>query len=108
MNIKNHKEKIIDNLYLVLIIVGIWLTLIGLFIFVKIYVTNLTPNVIIITPIAEKFWDFITAGVQFLLTVVYILGGLYFWYRVIKLYFWKRMKKSGQFEDEKNNIISEK
>ncbi|MHA1231974.1 MAG: hypothetical protein ACTSRP_14460 [Candidatus Helarchaeota archaeon] len=102
---KNLKDIIMDNFILCLMIIGIWLTLMGLFVFVKIYVANLSPNVIIITPFQQKIWDLITGGVQFILTLVYIFGGLYVWYRVIRLYFWRRMKKSGQYENEEDDII---
>ncbi|MHA1788935.1 MAG: hypothetical protein ACTSXT_06865 [Candidatus Helarchaeota archaeon] len=108
MNLINKiKDELSENFYLLIMITGIWITLICLFLFIKIYVTNLTPNVTIVTPIAEKFWDLITAAVQFLLALVYIVGGLYIWYKIIKIYFWRRMKKSGQVKEEKNDIIIE-
>ena len=101
MNIKKIVDRILENIYLLIIIIGIWLTLIGLFIFIKIYIVPLAP----ISPLSGNLWDLITSGVQFFLTVVYCLGGLYVWYRIIKMYFWRKMEKSGQIKEETAKII---
>ncbi|MBD3227466.1 MAG: hypothetical protein GF329_04685 [Candidatus Lokiarchaeota archaeon] len=99
--IKKSYKKFLDNLFLILIITGIWLTLIGLFVFVKIYVVPLTP----ISPLSGRWWNLITSGVQVLLTVFYCIGGLYVWYRIIKTYFWRIMRKSSQTEEKPKDVI---
>jgi type II secretory pathway component PulF len=81
---------------------GIWLTLIVLFVFIKIYVVPLAP----ISPLSGYLWDLITAGVQVLITGFYCLGALYVWFRLIKTYFWRKMKKSTQVENEKEKMTN--
>lgn len=106
MDIKNILKKLLkmiyDNFYLLLMMTGIWLTLIVLFVFIKIYVVPLAP----ISPLSGYLWDLITAGVQALIAVFYCLGALYIWFRLIKTYFWRRMKKSGQVENNEDKVIN--
>ena len=81
------------NLGLLVIISIIWLMLLFGILFFKIYVGPLQPIPSIYNYFDSTLVNLITGAVQVLLAGSYVLIWLYLWYRMIRMYFWRTVKK---------------
>ncbi|MHA1132435.1 MAG: hypothetical protein ACTSQQ_16730, partial [Candidatus Helarchaeota archaeon] len=88
------------NRELLVIITIIWLMLLFGILFLKIYVGPLQP-ISSLPGILEQLWpghgqllsNLFTSIIQVMLAVSYVGIWLYLWYRMIRMYFWRTIKK---------------
>ena len=81
------------NLGLLIIITIIWVMLLFGIVFLKVYVGPLAPISTIYSYLDANLVNLLTAGVQVLLAASYVGIWLYLWYRLVRMYFWRTVKK---------------
>lgn len=81
------------NLGLLIIITIIWVMLIFGIVFLKVYVGPLQPISTLSNYLDPVLVNLLTQVVQALLGGSYVLIWLYLWYRMVRMYFWRTMKK---------------
>ncbi|MFX1293967.1 MAG: hypothetical protein ACFFD2_03770 [Promethearchaeota archaeon] len=82
-----------NNLGLLVIITLFWIMLIFGILFLKVYVGPLAPHPGIYTYLDPILVDLLTSMVQVLISGSYVLIWLYLLYRLIRMYFWRNIKK---------------